>query len=1177
MTSAAVHGAPGSLDATFGSGGKVTTPVGASSDIAWSATLQPDGKILTVGRAQISANVNSVAIVRYNSNGTLDTTFNTSGLKTLTFGGIDDQGRGVGLQSNGRIILGAAVGVSGGGYDFGIARLNTDGSLDTTFGPAGSNGIVTLNFGTRPSTPSALVIQSGDKILVAGTTTFGGQNRAAVARFNSDGSLDSGFGAGGMATLPGVIGWTASSLSSVIVQADGKIVMGGSATISGANQFLVARYNANGTADSTFAGASGSATSLVGGGGSVSAVALDNQGRIVAIGSATQSSVSQFAVARFNTDGSLDASFGLSGKAFAGIGSSDTASAGFIDAYGKIVAVGYTSITGANRFAVARFNTNGILDVTFGTNGIVTTVVTPGGIDDHPMAAVLQPDNRIIAAGTSQTGSSYDFAVVRYQNNPVGTTYTWTGDVSSDWSTPDNWNPSAVPGGLDTAIINSGTVDVSANTSVGNVVLNGGTLSGGILTISNSFTWSDGQLSGATVNLAAGSALNLTGPNSKDLDNASTMNNSGTVVWDGTGALRLLGGSTFNNLSGALFLVQNNVTMSTDSSGTFSNRSGAIFRKSNASGTLTVDTGLDFANNGTVDVQTGTLQFNSHNSGNGSYNAGASTVISFNADSVFGSGTAFTGAGINQLNGAGYTLTGAISTSNLQFIGGTLQGTFTETGTLGWTSGSVQNNAAITVPFGSTLNVSGSTQKLMVSGAINNSGTVNWSGTGQFTFQNGSTFSNLSGGLFLAQNDAIFAIDVDCSFNNQAGAIFRKSAGTGLTTISGGGPSFNNNGTVNAQSGTIAFGTQNSGNGAYLASAGALITFSADCTFASGTVMGGGGPLRLLDGTHTLSGTLFATNLEFIGVTLQGSFTNVGSLTWSGGSLGTRLVAASMLNAAGSTLTVNGAATKDLRTYTINNAGTIILTNAGTMILRDGSGINNQTNGLFLVQDDAALTDDGGGFFNNLVGAVFRKSVTTGFTSVSIGIIFVNYGTIELQTGALTFEDDYDSVPGNIVNIVFSGPTPLTQFGQLLVTNQAQLTGTLRIVLSNGYVPAPGSIFTVVTYGTPLGTFASITNRSVGNGIFFDPIYFPKSLALIVRDGTPTIITSTNTLGFTNKDFGFRMLGTDGQTYMIQASTNLTNWASLLTNTLIGTNLDFVDTNAASFSRRFYRALFLSP
>ncbi len=407
----------GELDPTFGIGGLVTTDFSGESDLAWSVAVQADGKIVAAGYSDQGGD-RDFALARYNTDGSPDTTFGGDGMVTTDFvDGSHDRPHSVAIQADGKIVV---VGLThlGSTYDFALARYNTDGSLDTTFG---GDGKVITALGGWHDIAWSVAIDGDGKIVVAGYSFQWGNRDLALARYNTDGSLDTTFGGDGMVTSNIGPGDTAHT---VAIQADGKIVVAGYAYQADNWDFALARYNTDGSLDATFDGDGLLTTDFAGAHDEAHSVAIDGDGRIVVTGWSRQGGDRDFALARYNTDGSLDATFNGDGKVTTDFAGSDDVTQGLaIQANGKIVVAGHSNQGGNRNFALARYNANGSLDITFDGDGKVTTDFA--GSSDHAYSVVIDGDGKIVVAGRSYqgAGTGYDFALARYDSvtepNPV--------------------------------------------------------------------------------------------------------------------------------------------------------------------------------------------------------------------------------------------------------------------------------------------------------------------------------------------------------------------------------------------------------------------------------------------------------------------------------------------------------------------------------------------------------------------------------------------------------------------------------------------------------------------------------------------------------------------------------------------------------------------------------------
>ncbi len=333
--------------------------------------------------------------------GDLDITFGGKGVVTTSFAPefSTAYAYGVAVQADGKIVAAGFAGEGGPGASA-LARYNPDGTLDASFG---SGGKTTTDFGPGSDAALGVAIQKDGKIVTAG---FEGRGRFAIVRYNPDGTVDATFSGDGRATTDFLKVTKRHSgydvAFGVAIQADGRLVAAGSA--GGFVKVAVVRYNPDGTLDSTFGGDGKTTTNFSDGDDWASAVAIQADGRIVVAGS---SHASGFALARYNPDGTLDSSFGGDGVTTTEVTPGlDAASGVVIQADGKIVAAG----SGLDAmFAVARYNPDGALDTTFSSDGMTTTDFSPGY--DVAYGVGIQADSKIVVAGTADAS---DFALARY-------------------------------------------------------------------------------------------------------------------------------------------------------------------------------------------------------------------------------------------------------------------------------------------------------------------------------------------------------------------------------------------------------------------------------------------------------------------------------------------------------------------------------------------------------------------------------------------------------------------------------------------------------------------------------------------------------------------------------------------------------------------------------------------
>ena len=345
----------GSLDGTFGSGGKVTTPIGSNAQ-ANAVAIQPDGKIVVAGSGTPASTVH-FAVVRYLSNGTLDSTFNGSGIALTSFHPSADAATGVAIQSDGKIVVVGNTTASG--THLAVERLTATGALDTTFGSGGK---------TEPAVESgaavgnAVALQSNGKIVIAG----GSPNGLLAVRLNSNGSPDTTFSGDGAAALQPQ---TSAAANALAIGSNGSITLAGYSSNGTKSNFAIARFTSTGSPDSTLSGP-GWVLTVIGSGNDVArGVNIQPDGKIVVSGTTNDGTHDSFAIVRYLTGGALDLNFSGDGKATTAITPNvdNVASGQAMAANGKPVVVGYVA-NATDDFGIARF----IGDATPPTAGVIT-------------------------------------------------------------------------------------------------------------------------------------------------------------------------------------------------------------------------------------------------------------------------------------------------------------------------------------------------------------------------------------------------------------------------------------------------------------------------------------------------------------------------------------------------------------------------------------------------------------------------------------------------------------------------------------------------------------------------------------------------------------------------------------------------------------------------------------
>lgn len=441
----------GELDTSFGTNGIVTTTFSLPS-LGAAVAQQSDRKLVAAGASLSTTSSLTPAgsqVARYNADGSLDTSFGTGGKVAITqpmgFTVTD-----MAIQSDGKIVLAGSTVVgpfTTGTFTFTLLRLNSDGSVDSGFGSGGQ--AITSFDGSTLAAALSLAIQSDGKIVAAGVSGSAAAPVLSIVRYNADGSADTSFGTGGSVTLS----VANSAAFSVVIQSDNKIVVGGSAGLNITSteltgvitgHFVVARLNSDGSLDNSF-GTSGMVSTTIGTGSGIGKLALQSDGKILAGGTA-QMTTEDFAVVRYNSDGSLDTSFGTGGMVTTNFDSkNDIATAIALQSDGKIilsgvsipplstqshvnpesqvspagfglVLIGFIDIPGA-KVAAVRYNSDGSVDTGFGTSGSVTTSVElgAGGLD-----STIQQDGKLVVVGAASSGTGMiDFFMTRYTTAAV--------------------------------------------------------------------------------------------------------------------------------------------------------------------------------------------------------------------------------------------------------------------------------------------------------------------------------------------------------------------------------------------------------------------------------------------------------------------------------------------------------------------------------------------------------------------------------------------------------------------------------------------------------------------------------------------------------------------------------------------------------------------------------------
>lgn len=378
---------PGTLDAEFGNGGIVNYSPGAINNNLYAMAIQPDGKIILAGEA-----FPKTVIVRLQSDGSPDNSFGTNGQVTSDFGFEINFIRDIVLQPDGKIIAIVRSNMNfSDNAELIIVRYNTDGTIDETFG---QNGYVVADTGSATETGLAVAQQTDGKIIIAArlASPYG----FILTRYHATGEIDATFGTNGLQFFS--FATSGTTVSSMILQTDGKILVGGSLTSSGITfyAFAVARFNPDGTKDSGFGTDGVVITQVSQENNLIRDMALQPDGKILATGSAD----GEIPLIRYNSDGTLDESFGTGGivlLSFPGF-TADGASV-LVQPDGKIVTAGTVSNTSGTSkdFTVLRYLPSGEPDLDFGVDGKVTTITSQSKESATDIA--LDNNGKIVVGG----------------------------------------------------------------------------------------------------------------------------------------------------------------------------------------------------------------------------------------------------------------------------------------------------------------------------------------------------------------------------------------------------------------------------------------------------------------------------------------------------------------------------------------------------------------------------------------------------------------------------------------------------------------------------------------------------------------------------------------------------------------------------------------------------------
>ncbi len=429
-----------SLDPTFGTDGKVVNNFYVNDDVSGAVTIQDDGKILVCGLKSFSINGN-VYLARYNVNGSLDINFGNNGIVFTPLTTESGGNRIMKLLPNGKILVSGSKSSSNNlnYFDFATARYNSDGSIDTTFG---TNGIVITDINGNGNEANGIDVQSDGKIIVAGNTYINGivsmDVFTTLVRYLPDGTIDTTFGTDGKVVLNLLVPNSEQYLWDIKILPDDSILLGVTTTALETNDFFkniaILKVNSDGTSDTTF-GTNGAVITDFGAQDILYAID-EYQGTILMAGYSRYPNY-RMIVSKYLSNGALDATFGIGGKVITNKDATSLYDGLFgmkVQPNGKILCSGWTGDLGAMDALLIQFNTDGTIDTGFNGTGFITTDFD--AIDNSNFSFATQPDGKIVCTGRKGVDNNYDSTLIRYDVAALATAQFSKTDLFSVFPNP---------------------------------------------------------------------------------------------------------------------------------------------------------------------------------------------------------------------------------------------------------------------------------------------------------------------------------------------------------------------------------------------------------------------------------------------------------------------------------------------------------------------------------------------------------------------------------------------------------------------------------------------------------------------------------------------------------------------------------------------------------------------
>ena len=458
----------GILDTSFGSSGLVQLASGTFDDKIHDMVVQPDGKIVLAGYSYTETY--NFIVVRLNTNGSLDDTFGNNGVVVLPFGSINpgslsgDKAYSVDLAPDGKIVIAGETTGEGSKSNVGIVKLLSNGTLDSTFG---DNGMISIPIPSANAYTRSCVVDDKSNIYVTGGAYSSNQFDVFVIKCDRYGQLDASFGESGIVVYP-VYPFQNDLANKILLDKNGKIMIAGTAYNKTNEDYLVMRFNKNGTLDTTF---SENGFEVFGFFGSFNeqcyGMIIQPDEKIVLAGH-SNNSYYDVILTRLESNGNLDLGFGSSGIVYTDHGTSvDVAQATdlVLQPDGKIIVGGLAVLSQRTHYNMTRYNPEGAIDTSFGNNGFVYTNFTQNS-DDQALAMALQEDGKILLAGQTYDGQGF-ISAARY-NNPSVLALLSLNEVTQS---AINFWPNPTEGKMHLEGINSNQINVAVYDVSGRVVL----------------------------------------------------------------------------------------------------------------------------------------------------------------------------------------------------------------------------------------------------------------------------------------------------------------------------------------------------------------------------------------------------------------------------------------------------------------------------------------------------------------------------------------------------------------------------------------------------------------------------------------------------------------------------------------------------------------------------------